>query len=185
MKTKLLLIAATIITALVTLNNANAQLAMNSSYDKDFKTLQPTNMVGSNFTGNDKRILNNINLKAVRNFIKRYSATTDAKWYTADDGGFIAKFTEDSVQNIVAYNSAGNWMHTIKRYYEKDMPQNVRAVVKRTYYDYTIVGVEEITDPENENTIFLVYVQDATTIKILRVCNEEMDVLHNYKRGDK
>ena len=122
---------------------------------------------------------------AVKDFIKRYSTATNVKWFTADDGGFIAKFNESSVQNTVAYNKAGNWVHTIRRYYETDMPKDVRAIVKSVYYDYAILRIEEITGTKHNSLVFVVHVQDATTLKILRICDNEMDVLHEYKRGDK
>lgn len=183
MKTKLL-ITAIIISASSMQGNANAQLALNTSYKSDLKN-RYNEMVNSNALRNDKRVLNNIKLNAVRDFIKRYSAAINVKWYTADDGGFIAKFNENSVQTTVAYNQAGNWVHTIKRYDEKGMPANVRADVKRVYYDYDIFHVEEIAAAKNENIIFLVHVRDSTTIKVLKICNDETEILHDYKRGDK
>src|SRR6476469_9895492 len=143
MKTKLL-IAVTIITAATT-NNIKAQGAMNYSYNTGFKTVTHDGATADYSSNTNDRVLNNTKLNAVKDFIKRYSTATNVKWFTADDGGFIAKFNESSVQNTVAYNKAGNWVHTIRRYYETDMPKDVRAIVKSVYYDYAILRIEEIT----------------------------------------
>ena len=62
-----------------------------------------------------------------------------------NDGGYIAKFTADSVKTIVAYGIRGAWHYTLRYYNEKKLPHDVRTIVKRTYYDYDILGaVEEL-----------------------------------------
>jgi hypothetical protein len=179
-----LLIAVTIITA-STSNNIKAQVAMNYSHATNFKTVTYDGATADYSSNTDERALNNTKLNAVKDFMKRYSTATDVKWLTTDDGGLVAKFNESSVQNTVAYNKAGNWVHTIRRYYETDMPKNVRAIVKSVYYDYTILRIEEITGAKNNSLVFVVHVQDDTTLKILRICDNEMNVLHEYIRGDK
>ena len=93
MKTKLL-IAVTIITAATT-NNIKAQGAMNYSYNKGFKTVTYDDATADYSSSIDERVLNNTKLHAVRDFMKRYSAVANVKWFTADDGGFIAKFNEN------------------------------------------------------------------------------------------
>lgn len=129
-------------------------------------------------TGNSN--LSNINMRALKDFQRSFSGT-NASWYKADDGGFIAKFKNGDVTNIVAYDGKGNLHHSIRYYEEKQLPREVRAQVKSTYYDYEIVGVSEVH--YEDQVIFVILVQDDTTLKTLRVCDGEMDEVQSLKRG--
>ena len=54
----------------------------------------------------------------------------------------------------------------------------VRALVKTTYYDYTISHIDEIHLTEQSNTIYLVLIEDDKTFKTIRVCDGEMEEIH-------
>jgi hypothetical protein len=165
------------------LNNVNAQrIAMIKSAEKSPDFLKEQKIAEATSVGVKSYKFNNININARRDFIVKYKDVNNASWYYTE-GGFVAKFTSGETATAVTYNSNGEWLYTIKSCDEKNMPKDVRAVVKRTYYDYYIVNVEEIKVPLKDNSIFLVYVQDATSIKVLRVYDGEMEVLHDYTRG--
>ena len=80
------------------------------------------------------------------------------------------------------YNKKGRLLYTIDYYGEKGLPVAVRSIVKSEYYDYAIVSVEEVKVDGRQ--IYLVDMQDATTIKTVRVEDGEMAVVKSLVRAD-
>jgi hypothetical protein len=180
MKKSFLAFAATTVFTLMFIN-INAQkitpdLAVSSISAMDLVAIVDAPYVNNN----DNSILKEINPKAIKDF-KRTFAARNKTWYKTERG-FIASFSLGEIKNVVAYNNKGKWQHTIRIYNEEKLPRDVRATVKRTYYDYTITLVEEIRT--SDANAFLVHMQDETTWKIVRVSPEgEMELLQNLNKG--
>jgi hypothetical protein len=87
---------------------------------------------------------NDINIFAVRDFVKRFDDPANARWYKIGQEGYVIKFEEPGTSYRVSYNSRGAWVYTIKTYTEKQMPRDIRRLVKTTYFDDIITQVEEI-----------------------------------------
>lgn len=83
----------------------------------------------------------------------------------------------------VFYDKKGRVRFTIDYYSEKELPTEVRAIVKPVYYDYTILTVEEVK--LNGRSIYLIDMQDSTTIKTVRVADGEMELIRDLNRGDR
>lgn len=175
MKKIFLALAAT--AAFATMNYATAQKASDNDVKLSIAFAAPVENNNS-FTAASA---STINLKALKDFQKSFKSATNASWYAASDGGFIASFKENDVQNSVAYDKKGNWVYNIKRYAEKDLPKDVRAEVKSTYYDFNITHVEEVLI--NDQTIYIVHMEDATQMKTLRVSDGEMQEIENLIKG--
>src|SRR3954469_97 len=102
--------------------------------------------------------IRHVSLDAVRDFMKRFPLANDVKWRQVDDE-YNATFHVDSNETMVAYKNNGRWVYTISRYNnEKMLPTEVRALVKKTYYDYTISHIDEVRHTEQPNTIYLVLI---------------------------
>ena len=121
-----------------------------------------------------------INARALKEFSKTFKTAANATWYEIKDG-FIAKFKDDGIETRVGYNHKGRWMSTIRTYTEANLPRDVRRLVKSTYYDYSIFLVQEVT--VGDKTVYLVKIEDADTLKTIRVIDGEMDVYEDYKKG--
>jgi hypothetical protein len=61
------------------------------------------------------------------------------------------------------------------------MPRDVRGMVKSEYYDYTITVVEEIEE-RMKPLVYVVHLEDSTTLKNIRVCERDMEVIEEYKK---
>src|SRR5436190_6151099 len=105
----------------------------------------------------DKNTLSGIHHRAVEDFHKSFKGITNEQWSKLNDG-YIARFTEDSMQIRVNYNRKGNWQYTIRYYGEKKLPLEVRSMVKSVYYDYTISRVAEIH--MDDQPVYILYIQD-------------------------
>jgi len=127
--------------------------------------------------------INNLNVSAVRDFVKRFNDPDNARWYKMKDGSLLVKFDLPGRAFRVIYDVRGSWIYSIQTYHEKQMLRDVRAIVKSTYYDYSITQVEEINHVEGAGIVYIVHLADDTSYKTVRVCNGEMDELETlYKK---
>jgi hypothetical protein len=122
-----------------------------------------------------------VSLKAIRDFKDRFTNATDEKWY-ATEAGFVAYFTQDDFRNRAYYDKKGRWQYSLKYCDEKKLPREIRAMVKRNYYDFAITLVQVIEIPGH--LAYLVHLEDATSFKIIRVTDEgEMDVYQEFTKA--
>jgi len=171
MKKNHLFIAAILLIAMAAGSNVNAQTTKNISFLTDVKTMEKAMALSEPSDA--------INSRAKRDFRRSYPDVDDAQWYAFKDG-FAAKFNDDGYEHMVTYNRVGDWQYTISNYDEKKLDENVRALVKSTYYDYTITLVQEIT--LHDQTIYVIHMQDATTWKTLKVADGEMSILEDFNK---
>jgi hypothetical protein len=128
-------------------------------------------------------IPNSVHIKAMRDFLKRNKTAVNAEWMPISHG-YEAIYTDRTGSKCrTVYNSKGGFVYTIKQYSEDQLSREVRGWVKSRYYDYTITLVEEIEQPGTPVT-YVVHLQDATTLKNVRVCEGEVEVMEEYKRFD-
>ena len=152
-------------------NKTNAQTSKNVSFLANAKTMEKTLSIFESS--------GSVNIRAMRDFKKYYPNVDGEKWYSFKDG-FAARFNENGILHMITYNRAGGLLYSIVYYGEKKLPENVRALVKSTYYDYSITIVEEISF--QQQTVYLVHLQDQSTWKILRIFNGEVDVIEDYNK---
>jgi hypothetical protein len=125
--------------------------------------------------------INKVHVRAMRDFLKRDKEAANADWMLVETG-YVVKYTDKSNRRCrTVYNSRGEFAYTIRQYYENIMPRDVRGMVKSQYYDYAITLVEEIEE-RMRPLVYVVHLEDATTLKNVRVCEREMEVLEEYNK---
>lgn len=123
---------------------------------------------------NSKTIYSNdINSKARKNFLKMYKNVSGENWNELP-GGMRVKFILNSIQYWVDYNKKGNWLQTIRFYYENELSPEIRDLVKNDYYNYSIKWVKEIEKPKDIRT-YIVHLEGQKDWINLRVHDGEMD----------
>jgi len=171
MKKTNLIVAAMLVCGMALVNKTNAQ-TMNISLLVDANTMRnAASIVEPN---------GSINMKAMRDFKKKFPKVTGEQWYSFPDG-FAAKFNQDGIQHMITYNRLGGLEFNIVYYGEKKLAQSVRSIVKSSFYDYSITMIEEINF--QGRTIYLVHMQDETSWKIVRVEDGEMSVIEDFIKG--
>jgi hypothetical protein len=121
--------------------------------------------------------LKNVNKKALKEFARAFNNPGTVQWYK-DDYGFMAYFTINGIKNRSNYDKRGNWLYSIRNYGEKQLPTDIRGRVKRVYYDFTIMGVQEILI--EDKTVYLIHMRDDTVYQTVRIAEDEMDVIASY-----
>lgn len=158
--------------------NANAQKAIGIFNKRTVKEMYKADSMNMTFSEAHK---NDVNIKAVRNFIKFYKDISDVQWYTVEDG-FIAKFQKDGIETKVEYDVTGKRRNILRTYDESHMAFEIRDLVKRQYYDYNILVTYEIE--HSNGVIYMVKIMDKATIKLLQIVNNEMKVVEDFVNGN-
>ena len=121
-----------------------------------------------------------ISIKAVRHFIKTFGQAENVFWHKSDNGMTVF-FTENGIASRADYDRKGNWLYNIRTYEESKLDKEIRAIVKRTYYDYSITAVNEIRD--EQPTAYIIQIEDKTTLKTISIYDGEMNVMKEYVKS--
>ena len=156
------------------INNGIAQVKTESQPEKIIPEAKQLNLnLDSGFT-----YRNEVNTKAVRNFIRKYKNVADARWFKSANGLLVAYFISDSIQNWVFYNDRGDCEFSLRHYTEEKMPYDIRHLVKSKYYDYSIYHIAETT--RNEKIAYTIKLEDKKSWKTIRVTDGEMEVIEEF-----
>mgnify|MGYP001160562581 FL=1 len=128
------------------------------------------------------KYMNAVNTRALRDFMHKYESATDISWYNLETG-YLVRFVQDGVQMRAVYGKRGNWVYTIKSYYEDRLPHAVRHVVKSNYYDCAIRFVEEIEQPR-ERVSYIVHLEDKTSWRNVIVQDGHLAVMQEYTKPE-
>lgn len=126
-----------------------------------------------------------VNARALRHFDKVFKTAADAKWQVLSDG-FMASFKANEIIERVYYYSNGNLAGTLKGYSAKKMPQEIYDMVKGSYPGYPIVYVDEAeVEGASRITAFIVHLQNQQGLKLVRIIDDEMDVMYDSEQNAK
>ena len=124
--------------------------------------------------------LNELDTRAVRAFVHTFWNASDANWVTYP-GGYVVYFTSDGISHRAYYTRSGHLECTIRDYFEKDMPADIRHMVKSAYYDYSIFLVNEVTS--NGQTSYVVKIENKTSFKEITIDDQGMEVTGEFKKS--
>lgn len=122
-----------------------------------------------------------VNIKAVRDFVKTFKNIDNNIWIHAEDGSFTSTFTSNGIKTIVAYDRKGYRLYIMKVYEENMLAFKIRDIVKREYSDATITLVKEIETVKG--LVIYVHMQNKDTWKVVRFFNGEMALVENFNKG--
>jgi hypothetical protein len=142
MKRFISILLLTLFVATITNTKSIAQI------DKDMFTYQPGSSSDLFSLFSDKRFfvemrVNDVNIKAVRDFVKSFENVQDEKWYKSSDS-FVLSFTKNSVQTKVVYDLKGRRHCVLSAFSENQMPLEIRNDIKNRYNNYNIIVAYEI-----------------------------------------
>ena len=120
---------------------------------------------------------NDINTKAVRNFIMHYGDVSAVTWFQSNEGA-TAYFIMNGIYTKVAYDKNGDYECMFKYYYEDKLSREIRHEVKSQYHDFNICCVTEFN--RNGKTIYDVKIEDKHSFKTIRITNGEMQMVEEF-----
>ncbi|GGB04528.1 hypothetical protein [Puia dinghuensis] len=116
-------------------------------------------------------------VRASRDFWSRVGEQKGEQWYKLQVG-YQAEYTDGPVKGVYLYDKKGNWIYSILTYGEDRLPQEVRQLVRSTYYDFSINWVKEVSDAQN--LVYVVHMESDKAWKEVAVQDGEMRVLHAF-----
>lgn len=137
--------------------NAVAQKAIGIFNKHTIKEMYNADSINMTFNETCK---NDVNIKAVKDFIKFYNDIDNVQWYNVEDV-FISKFQKGGIETKVEYNTAGKRCNVLKTYDEAHMTFELRDLVKKQYYDYSILITYEIE--HSNGTIYIIKIMIRLT----------------------
>jgi hypothetical protein len=124
----------------------------------------------------DEKIADNVRKK----FNRGYPGITGELWAKSNNG-YVVEFGNGKMQKRVFLTENGNTRYQISYYSEAELPADIRMDVKSVYYDYSIFCVQEINLAQKK--IYLVFLEDKSTWKIIRIDENNMEVYKEYAKG--
>jgi hypothetical protein len=183
MKKYFFALVAGFIPALATTNTAVAQnsntvavLHNDAQMEKIYKAEVAAEPAKSNTVS-----LASVNTKALKNFNKSYKNAGDANWHITDEG-FMVRFNTDNVKNSIFYNKKGYWTGSLKTYDESKMAKDLRTMIKREYFDFSIYQVQEVLTMQSEGLLptYVIYMEDKNSYKTLLVYDNDIKEWQNF-----
>ena len=132
----------------------------------------------NNFTSSNRILaetkVTNVNINAVRHFVRSYKNIPDAKWFKTE-GGYIASFLAKGIYTKIVYDTEGRWFYNLLEYSEANLAFEIRHIVKRKYYDDDIFVVHQY-EFDNDKAVYIIRMTDQkSNIKTIKVCDEEIE----------
>jgi hypothetical protein len=125
--------------------------------------------------------INDINIKAVRDFLKNFATVTNNKWLKGDDGSLTCQFSSDGVATSVRYDKSGDRLYIMKIYKEDKLADKIRRNITRKYYGAKITMVMEYDADRGVETY--IHLEDSRTYKIVRIVDGDMELYEKLNKG--
>jgi len=81
----------------------------------------------------------------------------------------------------IAFNKNNQWVYTLQHFSADNLPKNVFDIVRENYGGYYISGMEKIVKP-GFKPVFIVHMQDNTSVRTVQVRGHETTVTEEYTR---
>lgn len=121
-----------------------------------------------------------INKKIEKSFTGYFAGSTGQNWSMAGNN-FHNSFYTNGNAACALFDKHGHLIYAISYGQEKDMPSNVRKIVKSTYYDYVITLAIEVK--QNDRDIWIVNMKSNSTHKTVRIEDGEMELVQEFKES--
>jgi len=174
MKKNFFALAAAAVSLFAAVNQANAQ--KNTTAEKQWYE-KNNNGAGRQLAPSHYETMNLAVIipKAVKDFGRTYPYATAASWEKIRSG-YAAKFIFNGITHRIYYDNNGKWEGSLKGYSEDKMPAEIRKVVKREYYDYTITYVNEAENIDSGGMpTYIVHLENQSSLKLMRIYDGVME----------
>jgi hypothetical protein len=122
----------------------------------------------------------NVSAKVNKMFSQYFQNATNLTWYEIDKK-FLVKFIQNDQENRALFTRSGNLVYHISYGTEKDLPAEVRHLVKSTYYDQSINRILKVN--QDERNIWVISLEDAKQYIMVRVENLELEETQRMQKS--
>lgn len=120
-----------------------------------------------------------VSKKVSDSFAGLFKGAEEPKWFQSNKN-YVVRFILNNQPNKAEFTKNGNLVYHMAFGNEKQMPADIRTIVKSKYFDYKINSTVKV-DFE-EKSAWIVNVEDGKQFYVLRVLDGVMDVLDRINK---
>jgi hypothetical protein len=120
-----------------------------------------------------------ISKKVSDSFASLFKDAQAPKWFVADKN-YVVDFIMNDQVNKAEFTKKGQLVYHLAFGNEKQMPADIRTIVKSKYFDFAINSTVKVT--MNENSAWIINVEDDKQFYVLKVADGVMNVLDEIKK---
>ena len=120
-----------------------------------------------------------VSQKVSESFASLFKGAVAPKWFDTDKN-YIVDFIMDNQRNKAAFTKKGRLVYHMIFGNEKQMPADIRTIVKSKYFDYAISSTLKVNI--DDKSAWIINIEDANQFFVLRVVDGVMDVLDTIKK---
>jgi len=121
--------------------------------------------------------LNELSIKAYRNFEKNYAAIDKETWIKIPAGTMVT-FVDNGVFYKLFYNTKGTFVYSYKFYDEKNCSAELIKMIQHSYPQYKIVNIVELF--QNNKLLYGINISNGDSTKSLEMDNGETKLLSEF-----
>ena len=122
----------------------------------------------------------NVSAKVNKSFGQYFKGATHQRWYQIEKN-FLVKFIQNDQENRALFTKNGSLVYHISYGTEKNLPSDVRGLVKSTYYDQSITRVLKVN--QDKRNIWVISLEDAKDYVMIRVEDMEMEETQRMQKS--
>jgi hypothetical protein len=125
--------------------------------------------------------ISNISEKLLQTFKQTFPDAEQVKWLEQSDK-FTVNFRENGILTKVDYDKDGNFLSSVRYYYEKNLPVNIICKLQKRFANKKVFGVTEMTTETSVE--YYIKMEDETTwITVKSNIDGNMEVVEKYKKA--
>ena len=122
----------------------------------------------------------NIAKAVTKSFESSFKDATNAQWYKLNKR-YMVDFMSKDQKNKALFQKNGSIVYHLTYGYEKNLPDDVRKLVKGNYVEYDILNAINV-EQDNRN-IWVINVQNDKKLVVVRVEEGQLEEVYNYDRS--
>jgi hypothetical protein len=120
--------------------------------------------------------------KVAQSFASLFKGAEQPKWYKSDQN-YVVDFIMNNQVNKAEFTKKGYLVYHMAFGNEKQMPADIRTIVKSKYFDFTINSTVQVT--YDEKSAWIVNLEDSGNFLVLRVLDGNLDMVDRIVKADK
>jgi hypothetical protein len=116
-----------------------------------------------------------------KSFSTYFNEAENPRWYKANKN-YLVKFMIYDEENRALFTKRGHMIYHISYGYENNLPDEIYKQVRTAYFDYDITRAIRVN--EADRIIWVVNLEDASTIIIARLENGELEEVQRLKKQE-
>ena len=176
MKTTINYLSAVLLAFTLSANNSNAQGIHKSVTETKYEYGDKLADADDNGYLAESRV----SQKTLSAFAKKFPGATEANW-TRLGKKYVVDFMKDDKKHKSLYDIRGNLFYLLSYGKEKDLPADIRKMVKREYIDYKIS--QAVQAQEDTRDVWIINVDDGNNFATVAVENGSLAEINHFKKS--